>query len=225
MLPVKVDEYDRVNNVVTVTPLISHTAMDGSAVGRFPLVQVPALSLGAGGFHINFPIANGDLGWIFAADRDLSLFKQTLSQAQAPTDRSHDFADSMFIPDVLRKYTIAGEDSASMVIQSVDASTKISITEGSILISAPTKVTIRTPETEITGNLTVDGNVTVKQNVAVTGTSTTTGLTSANGGFTALEGSPCTLPTETTIGGLTVFTHVHTNGNNGQNTGAFNSSN
>ncbi|WGN90796.1 hypothetical protein [Burkholderia phage vB_BglM_WTB] len=225
MLPAQVVSYDRANNVATVQPLISHTDLSGGARQRFSLVQIPVISIGGGGFHLNFPLAKDDLGWIYAADRDISLFKQSLAMSQAPTNRSHDFADSMFIPDVFRKYTIAGEDAASVVLQSTDGTTKISISEGSILIAAPTKVTIRVPETEITGNLTVDGNVTIQGDTTMQGTSSTQGLTSANGGFTAKEGIACTLPTETTIGGIAVFTHVHTNGNQGQDTGPFNSSN
>lgn len=202
-LPASIVEYDRVNNVATVQPMISWVLTDDTSRQRPQLIQIPVLSLGGGSFHINFPLKVGDLGWIKAADRDLSLFKQSLAVSIPPTSRMHDFSDSMFIPDVFRQYTIASEDANAMVIQSTDGTTKISISEGSILIAAPTKVLVRVPNTEFTGNVTVDGNL------LTTGTSTTTGQTTANGGFSAASGQPCTLPATTTVAGKPVNGHQH----------------
>ena len=47
------------------------------------------------------------------------------------------------------------------------------------------------------------GNVVVQQAL------TANGMMTANGGFGAANGMPCTLPTTTTIGGITVYTHTH----------------
>ncbi len=202
-LPAQVVEYDRVNNVATVQPMISWVLTDDTSKQRQQLVQIPVMSLGGGGFHINFPLKPGDLGWIYATDRDLSLFKQSLQISTPPTSRMHDFSDSMFIPDVFRQYTIAGEDSASMVIQSTDGSTKISISEGSILIAATSKVTVRVPTTEFTGDVNIDGNMSVAKNATVTG------QTQVNGGFAAAGGQACTLPATTTVDGKMVDGHQH----------------
>lgn len=195
-LPAEVLSFDRARNMATVRPLIVFTAMDNTLIPRDQIVDVPVLSLGGGKFHISFPIAKGDLGWITASDRDLSLFLQSLKQSKASTNRTHDFADSLFVPDVFRKYTVAGEDSGAMVIQSTDGATKISLRGDNILI-ATSKVLVRAPESEFTGNVTIDGNL------------TTSGQTSANGGFTSKEGTACTLPSSTTVASKPVNGHVH----------------
>ncbi|XAO36864.1 baseplate spike protein [Pseudomonas phage WP1] len=64
------------------------------------------ISMGAGGFHISFPIQQGDIGWIYAADRDTSQFLESLSMSKPNTGRIHKLDHGMFIPDVFRRYTI-----------------------------------------------------------------------------------------------------------------------
>jgi hypothetical protein len=205
LLPAIVVAYDRANNIATVRPLIVWLTVDDKQIVRNEIANVPVLSLGGGGFHINFPLAAGDLGWIYAADRDLSLFKQTLAQAQPNTGRAHSFDDSMFVPDVFRNYTVNSEDAGAMVIQSTTGATRISIRGDNIKITAPSNVTISTPTTHLTGDLHVDGNT------QITGTTTITGLTSVNGGFTAVGGGglQCDLPATTKVNGKVVDSHGH----------------
>lgn len=199
MLPAKVISYDRTNNIAVVQPMIVWLAMDGTQVPRQQLANIPVMSLGAGGFHINFPVAAGSLGWIVASDRDLALFKQSLSQSEPNSARAHKFDDGMFMPDVFYKYVINEEDEGAMVIQSVDSETRISIREDNIKITAPTKVVVDTPLTEFTKNVQIDGNLIV------------TLLATMNGGFNALSdnGQLCTLPETTTINGINVLGHGH----------------
>ncbi|QOV06249.1 baseplate central spike [Burkholderia phage Maja] len=198
-LPARIISFDRARNLATVQPLIMFTTTSGDLISRDQIVEVPVVSLGGGGFHISFPLKPNDLGWIIAADRDISLFVQTLKESKAPTQRSHQFGDSVFIPDVFRKYTVAGEDSDAMVIQSVDGATKISIHSDNIVI-ATNKVLVRAPESEFTGNVKVVQNLTVG------------GETNVNGGFTSAAGQPCTLPATTTVAGKQVDTHTHAPG-------------
>lgn len=177
LLPATVISYDRTANVATVQPLIMLVTVGGDTIQRHPLTQVPALSLGAGGFHIGFPIAPGDLGWIFAADRDMSLFKQSLAQSAPNSTRLHSFADGMFIPDVFRKYVINAEDADAMVVQTTDGTTRVSIrNDGTIKITAPTSITIDAPTAHFTGDVVIDKNLTVEQNANIVGTLTNNGI-------------------------------------------------
>lgn len=208
MLPAVVISYDRAANLVTCRPLIQVVLANNVLKQRNPLTKIHALSIGAGNFHINFPIKPGDLGWICAADRDLTKFRDTLAEAAPNSDRAHTFSDGLFIPDVFRKYTINGEDSDAMVIQSTDSKTRISIRGDNIKITAPSKVTVDVPQSEFTGNVTIDKNLIV------------TGKTDVNGGFTAKAGKACSLPTETTVAGKKVDGHTHTNPEGG-NVGPF----
>lgn len=197
-LPAQVEAYDRTQNVADIRPMIVMTkrASNGSDLQRVPRVlipSVPVLSLGAGSFHISFPIKPGDFGWLYACDRDISLFLQNLTQSVAGRDGpSHLFSDSIFIPDVIRQYTINPEDSDAMVIQSTNSTTRISLRADNIKITTPLKVTLDTPLTEILHDLTVGGNTTIAQNLTV-------------------NGPDAILPANTTVGGGAITGHDHGN--------------
>ncbi|MDR1367907.1 MAG: hypothetical protein LBJ76_04225 [Candidatus Accumulibacter sp.] len=142
MLPAQVVSYDRQDNTATVRPLIRVVGSSGQTMSRAPIVRVPVLALGGGKFVINFPLDPGDLGWIEASDRDISIFMQGLGDAAPNTVRLHNFSDSRFIPDIFRKYTLSDEDMADMVIMSTDGQTKIVIRQDAVLIKTPKDVTI-----------------------------------------------------------------------------------
>jgi hypothetical protein len=195
--------------MATVQPMVMLIDVSDNTRLRKPIVNIPVISLGGGGFHISFPLKEGDLGWILAADRDISQFIQSMKASPPNTLRTHKFTSGWFIPDVFRQYTINSADSAAMVIQSTDGATRISIGQGTVNITAPTSVTVTTPL------------ATFSQDVAVNGKLTVTGLTTANGGFTALGtggNQPCTLPQSTTIGGIAVYGHGHISSNPGTRT-------
>lgn len=166
MLPAIVEQYDRAKNQATVRPLVMWVDTQDGTRERDDVTNIPVLSLGGGGFHISFPIEVGDLGWIYASDRDLSQFKSTLAKARPNSARNHTFEDGLFIPDVFRRYTISGEDSGAMVIQSTSSATRISIRDDNIKITTPTVVTIDA-NVAITKNLTVAGDVTIAGEVAM----------------------------------------------------------
>lgn len=215
MLPAEVVSFDRTNNLAVVQPLISRLDVDDNQLQRHEVSDIPVLSIGGGAFHVSFPIVKGNIGWIFAADRDMALFKQSLAMAPPSNGRSHSFSDGLFIPDVFRQYVINGEDAEAMVIQSTDGATRISIRADNIKITAPSKVTVDVPLSEFTGNVTID------KNLIVTGNATVTGATAVNGGFDATGGSakPCALPADATIGGISVSGHGHISESPGNRTG------
>jgi hypothetical protein len=182
-LPASVISYDRTNNIAEVQPLIQVVTLDGTPISRHPLASVPVVSLGGGGFHMNFPLKSGNLGWIFATDRDYTTFMQTLKESVPNSTRAHKFEDSLFLPDVMRQYAINAADATAMVVQSTDGTTRIAIdVGGAIRITAPTGALIDTPlatfthDVEIKGNLTVDVNSHVKGNETVDGTLTNDGI-------------------------------------------------
>jgi hypothetical protein len=214
LIPAKIVNFDRNKNIATVQPQIMLVDTSDNSRMRNQIAQVPVMSLGGGGFHISFPLKKDDLGWILAADRDLSLFLQTLKAAIPNTGRKHSFSDSWFIPDVFRNYTINDADSAAMVIQSTDGTTRIAISEGQINITAPTGVLVTTPLA------TFSQDIRVKRNLQVDGTATITGATTVNGGFNASGSgaSSVTLPSNTTIGGVVVVGHGHISSGAGSRT-------
>jgi hypothetical protein len=191
-LPAAVVSYDRQSNTAAVRPLIQIVGTGGQTVSRAQIARVPVLALGGGGFVINYPLKAGDLGWIEASDRDISAFMQHMGEAQPQTDRTHEFSDSRFIPDIYGQYVIGGEDTEDMVIQTLDGATKIVIRKEEILIKTPKnaivdagqKITLKAaqsialqaPQVTVTGNLsTGGGTVTMAGNIATTGTLTNNG--------------------------------------------------
>jgi hypothetical protein len=206
LIPASVLEYNRATNMATVQPQMMILDVSDNTRSRNPIGDVPVLSLGGGGFHISFPLQQGSFGWILAADRDVSQFVENLQQSPPNTLRSHSFADSWFIPDVFRQYTINSSDANAMVIQSTDGTTRISISEGQVNIFAPTSAMITTPTATFSNNVVILGNLQVDENLTVTG------LTEVNGGFNATGtggDQSCTLPQSTTIGGIAVYGHGH----------------
>lgn len=149
-LPAQVIAFDRGSNRATVRPIIQMVTTSGERVSRAQVASVPVLQLGGGGFVLNFPVKPGDIGYIKANDRDVSLFLQGMAETQPNTKRMHSFEDGVFIPAVLAGFSIAGEDADHPVLQTLDGSVRIALW--------PDKV-------KITGNLEVEGTITSTGNI------------------------------------------------------------
>lgn len=173
VLPGIVQSYDRNTNRATIQPAITGIASQGQKVTREPLINIPVFSMAGGGIVLSFPLKQGDTGWLIAADRNISIFKQNLEES-APNDyRKHTFQDSFFLPDKINDLSISNEDDGALVIQTTDGSAKFTLGASGI---------------NITGNTTINGDLTVIG--------------------------------EATISGIAYSTHVHPNGNQGEDTGA-----
>lgn len=135
MLPAQVVAYDRATNMASVQPLISMVTTLNTIVDRAQVAKIPVLQIGGGGFVLNFPIRTGDLGWIKANDRDISLFTQFWRMVRPNTQRMHSFEDSIFIPSILTGFTIESPDAANVVLQSIDGHTRFSMGTGNTCIT------------------------------------------------------------------------------------------
>ena len=182
MLPAKVISYDRTTNRVQVQLLIAILTTDGSTVSRQQLASLPVLVLGGGGFMLSFNLVPGDLGWVCANDRDISLFLQSYDESAPNTARKCSFSDGVFIPDVMRGYTINAGDSGNAVFQSTDGTKCISIGSSGITITAPIVTVVgalsATDGLSVGGGVTpftVTGSMTLLGDIAVTGNITATG--------------------------------------------------
>lgn len=183
MMPAQVISYNRATNVAQVQPLIVVVNTNDIQIERATIAAVPVLQLGGGGFVLSFPINAGDLGWIKANDRDISLFKQFHKKAPPNTQRKHSFEDALFIPDTMMQgITINAEDANRVVLQSLDGNARISIsgdqvkiTAETIILDASDKITLDTPLTEITGQLIGGTNSSYDRTATFNGDIRTTG--------------------------------------------------
>ncbi|WP_197328954.1 Gp138 family membrane-puncturing spike protein [Ralstonia syzygii] len=164
MLPARIVAYDRKRNVATVQPQVMVLTTENRTLSRPPLASVPVLALGGGGFVMSFPLKPGDSGWIKASDRDISLYMQSGNESGPNTQRLHSFADGLFIPDVMRGYTLSGEDEANAVLQSSDGSVRVALWPDKLKLTAP-MIELDAADVNCTGNLTTEGRVTGKGGV------------------------------------------------------------
>jgi len=168
MLPAKVVTYDRAQNVATVQPLIAVLTVSGETVPRANLARVPVLALGGGGFVINFPLKAGDLGWIEASDRDISIFMQSFKESQPATVRLHSFEDSRFIPDMFRDFDTSDVAADAMTIQSKDGTVRVELAPGKIKVKAPL-VEIDAGDVNVKGVTTFENHVTMSAGAEIGG--------------------------------------------------------
>jgi hypothetical protein len=132
MLPGEVVAYDRATNLATIQPMIKILTTNNTLVSRGQNTNVPVFAYGGGGFVISFPVKAGDKGWIKANDRDISLYMQAQAEAGPNTQTLHSFNNAMFFPDAMQSFTINEADEASLVIQSLDGTTRFVMGSNSI---------------------------------------------------------------------------------------------
>ena len=157
VLPGIVQSYDRNTNRAVIQPAISAVASRGQKIQRPQLINIPVFSMSGGGIVMSFPIQAGDTGWIIAADRDISIFKQNLAESSPNTYRKHQYTDAFFLPDKINDINISEDDAGAVVISTLDGSTKLTLKSGEIKLTGNT---IIAGDTTITGTLTVSGDVT-----------------------------------------------------------------
>lgn len=142
-LPARIVSYNRDTNRAQVEILYQVTMTNGATFQLQAPVQVPVIQIGGGGMVLNFPLNNGDLGWIKASDRDMSLFLQSYDAERGNTERMHSFEDGVFYPDVMKGWAI--DDQAAAVLQTLDGGTAIALKPGSIMLNVEDCIFTITP--------------------------------------------------------------------------------
>jgi hypothetical protein len=159
MLPAVVTAVDRRAGRVSVKPLVMAGTAAGGKVARPVVANIPIMTMGAGGIYASFPVKVGDLGFVFSASRDTSLFYQSQGGEDWPnTERLHSFSDGGFLPLKLFDFSIAGGVLADgFSLQTDDGSTFVTLKDGEIQLQATTiKIT---GDIEHTGSQTTSGDV------------------------------------------------------------------
>jgi len=165
--PAQIVSYDRQKNRAEVQILNQSITSEGGKISRKVLNDIPALMLYGGGYVLSFPIKEGDIGWICAADRNISIFKQTLKMFAPATYEKHKYKDSFFVPNYINGFTYTTDDENAVLLTSTDGLTKISIKDGQTTITS--------------ANITLNGNLTVNGTVATSSTITAVGEITGNG--------------------------------------------
>lgn len=153
MLPATVVAFDRASNLAQVRPMILMVTTAGEKVARAPVAAVPVFQIGAGGFVLNFNLEPGDLGFIKANDRDISLFMQSFTDAQPNTGRKHSFEDAVFFPAILRNFSIDDEDAGNVVLQTVDGTQRVAVWPDRVKITSDAHIILDAPLVTVTGDM------------------------------------------------------------------------
>lgn len=136
MLPATVVSYDDQANRAVIKPLVMMGTTSGQKVSRAQVANIPVYRFGGGGFFMRFPIKAGDLGWLKANDRDISLIFQRGGLEDWPnTERLHKFSDAMFFPDTFKEWVINGENADKAVWQSMSGDACIALGKDTIKLS------------------------------------------------------------------------------------------
>ncbi|CAK7193035.1 hypothetical protein COMNV_01246 [Commensalibacter sp. Nvir] len=190
MLPCKVKQVNREKGLVSVTPQIQYVDPTGKGYSRGTYHNLPILSLGGGGFSLNFPIAVGDLGWILACDRDVHAFLKDKTEGPPPTYRKHSFASALFVPDMFNQVKLQADSTNGVVLQKTDGSTRIVVKDGNITL-------VTSGDTHIKA----DKGVTIDANVQINGTLHVTKDAQIDGSVSASK--------DVKAGSISLTSHVH----------------
>tara|TARA_R110001606_G_scaffold44813_7_gene116989 strand:+ start:2666 stop:3403 length:738 start_codon:yes stop_codon:yes gene_type:complete len=182
--PGKVTDFDPVKQTASVQPQIKATLGSGDTVSLPVLIDVPVLFPRAGGFSMTFPVEIGDEVWISCSDRDFSSWLQ-LGGMQKPDSKKLHSLDSAVAHLGLYNQTNVIEtfNDTDMVLRSDDNTTKITISNGSVVIDAPTSCTVNTGVATVNAT-TAAMNITTSMSVACPAT-VWTGNISVVGSLTA----------------------------------------
>lgn len=183
-LPAVVQSYDRDKNTVIVKCGVKIPVNDGKFVELSPF-EVKVHRWGGGGYHISFPLKEGDTGDIVFYDRDIQTFLESLQTSEPETTRNHAFEDAEFIP-----IDRAAEETEidGLYLCSDDGTRTINITEQDIVITngessltlTSDSYNIKATGTSMSGTCDVSGNVTSQANID--------GATFSTGGVQGITG-------------------------------------
>ena len=182
-MPCRIERYDRVNHIADLRVLFNWQMADGSIIDGCILKNITIRRLLAGGFLIDFPILEGDTGWLFACDRDAYDSKKESAPRLPTTPLVDSYESGFWLPDQWgdnNKLGISGVDQGRLVIQSKDGTQKISIGSHDINITATTL--------NIIGAVNVNGTLEVS------------GLITANGDLNNADGTSFTTHQHPTAG-------------------------
>lgn len=133
MLPARIISWDSNKNRAQVEILYKVTMTNGDVHDMEAPAEVPTLVLGTGALVLVWPLKPGDLGWIKATDRDITLFLQSYKKENGLTPRIHCFEDGIFIPDTMKGFIMADKNAACL--QSLDGKTSVAVKAESITLT------------------------------------------------------------------------------------------
>lgn len=88
---------------VDVQPLVLDQDTNGYVIAQTPIYKIPYVQLQGGNSAVILAPAEGDIGLAIFAERDITNVVKTQAEGAAPTDRTFNTADGLYIGGVLNK--------------------------------------------------------------------------------------------------------------------------
>lgn len=101
-VPARVERYDASRQVVDATPLLKEAHVDEDGARRVtaykPVLNVPVVFPGSGGFRLTFPIQRGDTVLLVFCDQSLDIWLNRGGEVDPEDPRRHHLSDAIAIP-------------------------------------------------------------------------------------------------------------------------------
>lgn len=174
-----VSEVSEDGNIVAVKPLIEGFTGSGERIPKTIIYGVPVWRLQRGASAVIMTPVVDDIGLIAICDRDISGVKATKQSSLPGSNRTHNFADAIYLGGVLNaepsqyvKFNDDGIDIVSPLVVNVQANI--------INLNADDRVSINSPIIEANGQLT-QGSGSFAGNATFGGSVTAVGEVTGNG--------------------------------------------
>lgn len=166
-------------DVVSVTPLVDGFTGAGDRIPKAVIYGVPVWRLQRGASAVIMPPIVGDIGVILICDRDISGVKSTRSASLPGSNRTHNYADAIYMGGVLNADPTQYVKFASDGIDIVSPLT-VSINAPVVEVNAEGKISLNAPIIEANGQLT-QGSGSYSGDATFGGSITATGEVTGNG--------------------------------------------
>ncbi|WP_147196058.1 Gp138 family membrane-puncturing spike protein [Pantoea sp. CCBC3-3-1] len=164
--------------ILAVKPLVDGFTGAGDRIPKTIIYGVPVWRLQRGASAVIMPPIVGDIGLIAICDRDISGVKATKENSLPGSNRTHNYADAIYLGGVLNaepsqyvKFSNDGIDIVSPLLVSIaapsvqiDADSSFSINSPNIILNGPVSQGAGSNSGDFTfaGNITATGEVTSK---------------------------------------------------------------
>lgn len=164
-LPGIIVEFDAARLTANIQPAISGVARTDKgtheAIQMPLLLDCPVVFPGGGGVTLTFPLVEGDECLVVFSSRCIDSWWQ-LGGVQGQAElRMHDLSDGFCIPGGRSQPRKFNASTSKAQLRTDDGATMIELSPGLVEVVAPTKVSVTSPDVEITGNVTITGNLRV----------------------------------------------------------------
>ena len=165
-----VTEVNETGDILTVKPMVEGFTGSGERIPKSEIYGVPVWRLQRGASAVIMPPVVDDIGLIAICDRDISSVKSTRESALPGSNRTHNYADAIYLGGVLNadpsqyvKFSNDGIDIVSPLLLSIEAPSIEANASSSFMVNSPSIVLngqVSQGDGSFAGNFSIKGDMT-----------------------------------------------------------------